>query len=75
MSEDNSSSGCGFNTLTIIFIILKLTKTVDWPWLWVLAPTWIPMAFTVVIFIGLLCLALFVAAIGGTAIVWPNLKR
>ena len=27
--------------LTVVFVILKLTKTIDWGWLWVLAPLWI----------------------------------
>lgn len=27
--------------LTLIFIILKLTKNIDWGWWWVLSPMWI----------------------------------
>ena len=27
--------------LTILFIILKLTGAITWPWLWVLCPLWI----------------------------------
>lgn len=34
--------------LTVAFIVLKLCKVVDWPWLWVLAPTWIPIAVGVI---------------------------
>ena len=30
--------------LTIVFIVLKLTNVIDWSWLWVLAPFWIPWA-------------------------------
>lgn len=26
--------------LTLIFITLKLTKVIDWPWIWVLCPLW-----------------------------------
>jgi len=37
-----SSSGIGFTgLLTIVFIILKLCKVIDWSWLWVLSPLWI----------------------------------
>lgn len=34
--------------LTVAFIVLKLCKVVDWPWLWVLAPTWIPIAIGII---------------------------
>ncbi len=27
--------------LTIIFVVLKLTKTINWPWVWVVSPIWI----------------------------------
>ena len=27
--------------LTIVFVILKLTKVIDWSWWWVLSPIWI----------------------------------
>ena len=43
--EENKGKGIGFlGTLTLIFITLKLCKTIDWSWLWVLAPTLIPLA-------------------------------
>jgi fatty acid desaturase len=43
------SGGIGFaGLLAILFIALKLgignTVVVTWPWLWVLAPIWIPFA-------------------------------
>lgn len=45
----------GFGSvLTIVFVILKLTKTIDWSWWWVLAPTWIPIAFTLLIVISII---------------------
>jgi len=37
--------------LTILFIGLKLTGFISWSWVWVLAPTWIPVAFIVAIVI------------------------
>ena len=27
--------------LTLIFMVLKLCKVIDWSWLWVLCPLWI----------------------------------
>lgn len=39
-------SFCG--VLAIVFITLKLLKVIDWSWVWVLAPVWIPAALVVV---------------------------
>lgn len=37
-----SSGGIGFvGMLTIVFIVLKLVKIINWSWVWVLAPLWI----------------------------------
>jgi len=35
--------------LTVLFIGLKLTNNIDWSWLWVLSPLWIPVAFVLLI--------------------------
>lgn len=51
----NSSGGLGFcGLLTILFIGLKLTGNITWPWVWVLSPLWIPVSL-------LLALALIAA--------------
>ena len=58
------SGGMGLPTiLLIIFIILKLTKVIDWSWLWVLSPLWISASLGVLflLFIGFI---LFIAVIG-----------
>lgn len=34
--------------LTIIFVVLKLCRVIEWSWVWVLAPFWIPVAFIIV---------------------------
>ena len=36
---------CGF--LTIVFIVLRLCEVIEWSWIWVLAPTWIPVSLGV----------------------------
>lgn len=42
-SDNNSGGGIGFlGALSVLFIGLKLTDHIDWSWLWVLAPLWIP---------------------------------
>lgn len=43
--QTSSSNGIGvFGLMGVMFIGLKLTGYVTWPWLWVLAPFWIPFA-------------------------------
>lgn len=55
---NNYSGGIGFSgLLTIVFIVLKLCKVINWSWVWVLSPIWI----------GFVALILFV--IVGTIIV------
>ena len=46
MDNDNnrttSGGGIGFTgVLTIVFIVLKLCKVINWSWVWVLSPIWI----------------------------------
>lgn len=33
--------------LAVAFIVLKLTKVIDWSWWWVLAPIWISFILAV----------------------------
>ena len=70
MTEENKkiTVGCGgvsFNFIGVIFIILKLTNTVDWSWFWVLCPFWIGIALVITIFLimGIGALLVFVAAL------------
>jgi hypothetical protein len=45
----NVSSGIGFmGVLQIAFIVLKLVKVINWSWIWVLSPTWIPLSITII---------------------------
>lgn len=46
--------------LGVLFIGLKLTGHVNWPWIWVLSPLWVPLAVTfALIIIGLLIYAIY----------------
>jgi hypothetical protein len=59
MKESSTAQGGGigfFGLLTILFIGLKLTGYIDWSWLWVLSPIWIPTLIGIVI-VGLFLLA------------------
>ena len=43
------------STLFIVFLILKLTNTIDWSWWWVTSPLWIPFViFFIVLSVYLL---------------------
>lgn len=67
MSSNSSSKsgGIGFlGMLTILFIGLKLTKYIDWSWLWVLSPLWIPIAIAGLFFVSFWIVYLFVLAFG-----------
>lgn len=45
-----NKSGIGFcGLLAIVFIVLKLIGIINWSWVWVLAPLWIPFLIFVVI--------------------------
>jgi len=35
--------------LGVVFIVLKLTGTIDWSWLWVLSPFWIGLILVILI--------------------------
>lgn len=56
----SNSGGIGFvGLLTILFIGLKLTGYIAWPWVWVLSPIWISaiillsIILVALVFIGL----------------------
>lgn len=46
----SSSSGVGVaGLLGVAFIVLKLCGVITWPWLWVLAPFWMPLVVVLAI--------------------------
>lgn len=47
--ENKTSESLGLTLLLILFIALKLTHVINWPWWWVLSPIWIPIALVVII--------------------------
>ena len=49
--EKKTTSGGGIGIcglLLVAFIVLKLCGVIAWPWIWVLAPLWIPIAIAVI---------------------------
>jgi len=58
-SSSSSSGGISFTgALTVLFIGLKLTHVISWPWLWVLSPIWISFLIGIAFFILLLIAAI-----------------
>lgn len=54
-SSSSSSAGVGVTgLLQVAFIVLKLCNVIDWSWWWVLAPTWITIAFVLLLIIGVI---------------------
>ena len=35
--------------LAVLFITLKLLGKIDWPWIWVLAPVWLPISIVIAV--------------------------
>ncbi len=69
-NSSNSSGGIGFaGLLTIVFVVLKLTGTIAWSWVWVLAPMWMSIA------LGLGIIATVGAVVGLVALVAVIMER
>jgi hypothetical protein len=55
--------GVGFTgLLLLVFITLKLCGVIQWPWIWVLSPAWIPLAIVLLV-LALAFLFAFVATL------------
>jgi hypothetical protein len=48
-SSGGGSSSAFCSLLQVLFIGLKLTGHITWSWVWVLGPTWIPLAILLAI--------------------------
>ena len=48
MENKHTSESNLLGMLFIVFLVLKLTKTVNWSWWWVTAPLWIPAMIVVI---------------------------
>ena len=49
--------------LAVAFIVLKLCGVIDWAWIWVLAPIWIPFALVLAIVIVTFIVAFIIALV------------
>ena len=60
--KGNTSTKTGLGlaeVLTVVFVVLKLCNVINWSWLWVLSPTWIPIGLYLLMLGVLLCLKLW----------------
>lgn len=49
--DNSKTSGGGigfFGLLAIVFIVLKLLGVIQWSWVWVLSPIWIPLIIIII---------------------------
>lgn len=50
--SNNTRNGIGFiGLLTLLFIALRLTNVIDWPWIWVLSPLWVFVCVYAILFV------------------------
>ena len=62
----NTNSGMGLSgLLTIVFLILKLTNTINWSWWWIFSPLWIPVAIVSAIFLVVTMVAMLTVILWG----------
>ena len=51
-NNSSGSGGIGFcGLLTILFIALRLIGCISWPWIWVVSPIWLSLAFWLILLI------------------------
>ena len=56
MDKNRNEYGGGVDLATvllIIFITLKLTGLISWPWIWVLSPLWITFSLMMLVLLAL----------------------
>ena len=48
-NKNSTGGGIGVaGVLTIVFIVLKCCKLINWPWVWVLSPLWISAVILII---------------------------
>ena len=50
--DDNRGNMKICDVLTVVFIVLKLVGVINWSWIWVLAPFWIPLLLYILLSIA-----------------------
>lgn len=64
-SNKSVAKGVTFvDLLALLFIAFKLAHIISWPWIWVLAPFWIPLLGILALFGG------YLGYLGGREVYW-----
>lgn len=64
MSNKKSGFSVSLPLITLILVILRLTGVIDWSWVWITAPIWIPIALIFFILAVALGVVLILFAVG-----------
>lgn len=57
LSSQSNKRSCGYGIttiLTLIFVVLKLTNNIEWPWIYVFSPIWIFLIVACISFLAVL---------------------
>ena len=64
MTDKKSGCSVSLPMITLILVILKLTGVINWSWVWVTSPIWIPIALVFFILAVALGVVLILFAMG-----------
>ena len=64
MTDKKTGCSVSLPMITLILVILKLTGVIDWSWVWVTSPIWIPIALVLFILFVALGVVLILFAMG-----------
>jgi hypothetical protein len=64
MTDKKTGCSVSLPMITLILVILKLTGVIDWSWVWVTSPIWIPIALVFFILAVALGVVLILFAMG-----------
>ena len=64
MTDKKTGCSVSLPMITLILVILKLTEVIDWSWVWVTSPIWIPIALVLFILFVALGVVLILFAMG-----------
>lgn len=61
--------------LFTLFFLAKIFDKIDWSWLWIFSPLWIPLALIIIIILGWLLLLAFMTILDYFIELWEEYKR
>ena len=49
MKNKSNIGGIMTSLLLVVFVVLKLIGVIEWSWVWVLSPLWVPLVLAVIV--------------------------